>query len=90
MTEFNRYCKVALFLSNSKIATIGKGVKEGAISAVKICKFVFGVQTDAELVASGDAQEYDRVHTYIILPENEMGWRKVLDCDPREPSCEEF
>ena len=90
MTEFNRYCKVALFLSKSQLATLGKGVKEGATSAVKICKFVFGVETDEELVAAGDAQEYHRVHSYIILPENEMGWRKVLGCDPQEHTCEEF
>jgi hypothetical protein len=90
MTQFNRYCKVALFLSKSTLANIGKGVKEGALSAVKICKFVFAVETDEELVAAGDAQEYQRVHSYIVLPENEMGWRKVLDCDPEEPSCEEF
>ena len=90
MTQFNRYCKVALFLSKSKVAAIGKGVKENAAAAVKICKFVFDVETDEELVAAGDEQEYHRVQSYIVLPENEMGWRKTLDCDPQEAACEEF
>ena len=90
MSQFNRYCKVALFLSNSKVASIGKGVKENAATAVKVCKFVFDVETDEELVAAGDEQEYYRVRSYIILPENEIGWRKTLNCDPQEYACEEF
>ena len=92
MAQFNRYCKVALFLSTSKVASIGKGVKESAATAVKVCKFVFAVETDEELLAAGDEQEYHRVQSYIILPEDEieMGWRKTLDCDPQEYSCEEF
>jgi hypothetical protein len=90
MSQFNRYCKVALFLSTSKVKSIGKGVKENAGRAVNICKFVFGVETDEELIAAGDEQEYHRVRSYVILPENEMGWRKTLDCDPQEASCEEF
>jgi len=90
MAQFNRYCKVALFLSKSQSRAVGKGVKESAVQAVNICKFVFGVDTDSELVAAGDEQEYQRVRTYIVLPENEMGWRKTLDCDPEQPSCEEF
>jgi hypothetical protein len=90
MAQFTRYCKVALFLSKSEVASIGTGVKENAATAVKVCKFVFGVETDEDLVAAGDEQEYYRVQSYIVLPENEMGWRKTLDCDPHEPACEEF
>ena len=91
MEKFNRYCKVALFLANSENSkNVGSGVRKGARDAVNICKFVFGVKTDEELVTAGDEQEYQRVQTYILLPENEMGWRKTLDCDPEQPSCEEF
>ena len=91
MEKFNRYCKVALFLANSeKSKNIGSGVRKGARDAVNVCKFVFGVKTDAELVAAGDEQEYQRVQTFITLPEDEMGLRKTLDCDPQEFSCEEF
>ena len=89
MSQFNRYCKVALFLSNSKVKTIGKGVKENAATAVKVCKFVFKVETDEELVAAGDEQEYYRVRSYIITPEDGF-WRQTLPCDPAESACEEF
>jgi hypothetical protein len=89
MSQFNRYCKVALFLSNSKVKSIGKGVKENAATAVKVCKFVFKVETDEELVAAGDEQEYYRVRSYIIKPDENF-WRQSLPCDPQEPACEEF
>ena len=89
MSQFNRYCKVALFLSNSKTKAIGKGVKESAATAVKVCKFVFKVETDKELVAAGDEQEYYRVRSYIITPDDSF-WRQSLPCDPGEPACEEF
>ena len=89
MSQFNRYCKVALFLSNSKVKAIGKGVKENAATAVRVCKFVFKVETDEELVAAGDEQEYYRVRSYIIKPEDSF-WRRSLPCDPDQPACEEF
>ena len=89
MSQFNRYCKVALFLSTSKVKSIGKGVKENAATAVRVCKFVFKVETDEELVAAGDEQEYYRVRSYIIKPEDSF-WRRSLPCDPAEPACEEF
>jgi len=90
MSQFNRYCKVALFLSRSTHKAVGKVVQKNAASAVKICKFVFNVETDDELVAAGDQQEYYRVRSYIMLPGDPPGWREKLDCDPQEPSCEEF
>ena len=89
MSQFNRYCKVALFLSNSKVKAIGKGVKENAATAVRVCKFVFKVETDEELVAAGDEQEYYRVRSYIIKPDDSF-WRQSLPCDPDQPACEEF
>ena len=90
MSQFNRYCKVALFLSKGKKGVVGKGVRENANTAVKICKFVFNVDTDDELIAAGDEQEYYRVRSYIVPATESPGWRKQLDCDPQEPSCEEF
>ena len=90
MSQFNRYCKVALFLSNSKVKTIGKGVKENAATAVRVCKFVFKVETDEELVAAGDEQEYYRVRSYIIQKPSSGFWRQSLPCDPAESACEEF
>jgi hypothetical protein len=91
MSTFNRYCKVALFLSKSSHKSVGKVVQKNASAAVKVCKFVFSVETDEELVTAGDEQEYYRVRSYIITPdEHSRGWRKILDCDPAEYACEEF
>ena len=91
MSTFNRYCKVALFLSKSTNKAVGKMVQKNATAAVKVCKFVFDVDTDDELVAAGDEQEYYRVRSYIITDPSENGfWRKSLPCDPLQPACEEF
>ena len=91
MSTFNRYCKVALFLSKSDHKSVGKVVQKNAAAAVKVCKFVFDVETDEDLIAAGDEQEYYRVRTYIIKPdETNNGWRHTLDCDPLQPACEEF
>tara|TARA_R100001015_G_C4468833_1_gene53200 strand:+ start:112 stop:549 length:438 start_codon:yes stop_codon:yes gene_type:complete len=89
MSTFNRYCKVALFLSKSTNKAVGKVVQKNATAAVKVCKFVFKVETDEELVAAGDEQEYHRVRSYIITPD-EGFWRHSLPCDPAESACEEF
>jgi len=101
MAKFNRYCKVALFLANSENKKeVGSGVRKGARDAVNICKFVFNVNTDAELVAAGDEQEHYRsisptekhqVAEHLLIkdgPPND--WQQPLDCDPNEPTCEEF
>jgi len=91
MTTFNRYCKVALFLSQSVNKSVGKVVQKNAAAAVKVCKFVFDVDTDEELVEAGDKQEYYRVRSYIIPNPSEDGfWRQSLPCDPDQPACEEF
>ena len=91
MEKFNRYCKVALFLANSENKKeVGSGVRKGARDAVNVCKFVFGVKTDDELVSAGDKQEYYRVRSYV-LPESDLrqGWIRP-NCDPAEIHCEEF
>jgi len=89
MSKFTRYCKVALFLSKSTV--IDKKVKRAGADAVKVCKFVFNVESDQDLIAAGDLQEYHRVRSYIILDPDKQGfWRETLDCDPAELSCEEF
>jgi|TARA_E500000305_G_scaffold18247_2_gene13457 hypothetical protein len=91
MEKFNRYCKVALFLANSENSKeVGSGVRKGARDAVNVCKFVFGVKTDDELVTAGDEQEYYRVRSYILKePDLNQGWIRP-NCDPAEIHCEEF
>ena len=91
MSQFTRYCKVALFLSRSKPNIIPANVRKNSRTAVDVCKFVFGVENDDDLIAAGDEQEYYRVRSYIILnPSENTFWRRSLPCDPAEHSCEEF
>lgn len=91
MDRFNRYCKVALFLAKSEnTEAVGSKVKEGARNAVNICKFVFSVNTDEELIAAGDQQDYYKVRSYLVpAPPENGGWNHPL-CDPSEMGCEEF
>ena len=91
MDKFARYCKVALFLANSEnTKEVGTGVRKGARDAVNVCKFVFDVTTDKDLLSAGDYQDYYKVRSYIYKdPRNNGGWNPPL-CDPAEIHCEEF
>ena len=89
MEKFTRYCKVALFLH--RVNTINdKKVKDLSGRAGNVCKFVFGVQTEEQLLSVADLNEgYHKVRHYIIKPEDSF-WRRSLPCDPAEATCEEF
>jgi hypothetical protein len=91
MDKFTRYCKVALFLANSEnTKEVGSGVRKGARDAVNVCKFVFDVTTDQDLLSAGDQQDYYKVRSYIVKdPYNNGGWHHP-QCDPAEIHCEEF
>ena len=91
MEKFNRYCKVALFLATSKnLKAVGAGIRKGARDAVEVCKFVFNVETDDDLLAAADEQDYYKVRSYIIRdPDGNGGWFHP-QCDPAEIHCEEF
>jgi len=91
MEKFARYCKVAVFLATSEnTKAVGSGVRKSARQAADVCKFVFRVETDEELVSAGDAQEYYKVRSYIFTdPDLNGGWIHP-DCDPAEIHCEEF
>ena len=91
MEKFARYCKVAVFLSNSKNTTaVGPGVRKSARQAVDVCKFVFRVETDEQLISAGDNQDYYKVRSYIITEPDLNGFWIRPDCDPAEIHCEEF
>ena len=92
MDKFNRYCKIALFLANSdNKKEVGSGVRKGARDAVNVCKFVFDVETDADLLAAGDRQDYYKVRSYVLpAPSDEPGSWNPPQCDPAEIHCEEF
>ena len=91
MDRFNRYCKVALFLAKSEnTEAVGSKVKEGARNAVNICKFVFSVDTDEELIAAGDQPYYYKARSYRVPDlSRDGGWDPPM-CDPHEIHCEEF
>jgi hypothetical protein len=91
MDTFNRYCKVALFLAQSENKKeVGSGVRRKARDAVNICKFVFNVETDDDLVVAGDKQDYYRVRSYFVPDPSENGGWNHPTCDPDEMGCEEF
>ena len=90
MEKFTRYCKVALFLHRGDTVD-DKKIKEIAQRGVNVCKFVFGVQTEEQLLSVSDLNEgYHKVRHYIIRNPTENGWLSPLDCDPLQPTCEEF
>jgi hypothetical protein len=91
MEKFGRYCKVAVFLANSEnVKAVGSGVRKSARQAVDVCKFVFRVETDEQLVSAGDSQDLYKVRSYIITdPDANGGWIHP-NCDPAEIHCEEF
>ncbi len=89
MEKFTRYCKVALFLHRGDTIN-DKKVKELSHRAVNVCKFVFGVQTEDQLLSVSDLNEgYHKVRHYIIKP-GDTFWQQSLPCDPAQPACEEF
>tara|TARA_Y100000592_G_scaffold100962_1_gene184101 strand:+ start:3930 stop:4367 length:438 start_codon:yes stop_codon:yes gene_type:complete len=92
MGKFTRYCKVALFLHRGD-AVPDKKIKQAAKQAVNICKFVFGVESEDQLLSVSDLnQGYHKVRHYISPSpnNNKTFWRESLPCDPDQPSCEEF
>ena len=77
MEKFTRYCKVALFLHRGNTIN-DKKVKELSKRAVNVCMFVFGAQSEEQLVSISDLNEgYHKVRHYIILPEDSF-WRRTL------------
>ncbi len=88
MKRFDRYCRVALFIYNSDLKD--KKAKGIAKEAVRVCKYVFRVQSDEELLSVGELErEYNKVRHYITTPKDTF-WRESLPCDPAEYTCEEF
>jgi len=88
MQEFNRFCKVLVFA----VHRTDKNTKtyESIQNKLGVCRFVFGVENDNELLSSGPDDAYYKVRQYIIPNPSENGWMMPLDCDPDQPSCEEF
>ena len=79
MQEFNRFCKV---LAAAQFINKDLQAQESIKNRLGVCRFVFGVTTNRELLSAAGPH-----HLPAMI---EMGWQIPLDCDPAEPTCEEF
>jgi len=86
MEEFNRYCMMMVFADRKETKP---KVKEDIQRRINLCKFVFGVPRDQDLmshlesrtpVSGNDA--WRRVYYDF--------WNPPISCDPTEIHCEEF
>jgi hypothetical protein len=87
MQEFNRFCKVLIFAERTNK---NPAIQESIARRLGICRFVFGAENNTELLSAGPDDNLYKVQHFLDqdLPVN--GWRTPLDCDPSEPTCEEF
>ena len=85
MEEFNRYCMMMVFADRNEG---NPKVKEDIKRRLNLCKFVFGVPRDQDLMS--------HLQTMDVQPHS--AWREVyndfwnhpVSCDPSEIHCEEF
>jgi len=86
MEEFNRYCMMMVFADRKET---DPKVKEDIQRRINLCKYVFGVPRDQDLmshlesntpVSGNDA--WRRVYYDF--------WNPPISCDPAEIHCEEF
>ena len=86
MERYQRFCKVIAFgVLNKEPKSLNNKHVPGLLVG---CRFVFGVNTNSDLLYPFTAQAYPFPKT--VEREIEMGWQTPLDCDPSEPTCEEF
>ena len=86
MEEFNRYCMMMVFADRNEK---DPKVKEDIQRRLNLCKYVFGVPRDQDLMS----------HLESTTPaKGNDAWRRVyhdfwnhpISCDPSEIHCEEF
>ena len=87
MQDFNRFCKVLIFAARTNK---DPAAQESSKNRLGVCRLVFGVDTNRELLSAGPETNFHKVRTYYISNPAEMGWQTPLDCDPAQPTCEEF
>ena len=85
MQDFNRFCKVLIFAARTNK---DPSAQESIKNRLGVCRFVFGVETTEDRLSAGPDSNFHKVRTYYIPVE--MGWQIPLDCDPSQPTCEEF
>lgn len=85
MKEFNRYCIMMVFADRK---TKDPKIREDIKRRVNLCKYVFGVPRDQDLMS----------HLENKSPKPHNAWRQVyhdfwnppISCNPVEVHCEEF
>ncbi len=86
MSRYHRFCKViAIGVLNQDPKSLNNKHVPGLLRG---CRFVFGVNTNSDLVAPFTAQAYPFPDSVTLGAA--QGWHPPPDCDPAEPTCEEF
>ena len=85
MKEFNRYCMMMVFADRKEDSP---KVKEDIERRLNLCKFVFGVPRDQDLMSHLQTMEV-RPHSAWRQVYNDF-WNLPVSCDPSEVHCEEF
>ena len=85
MEEFNRYCMMMVFADRNED---NPKVKEDIQRRLNLCKFVFGVPRDQDLMSHLQNMEV-RPHSAWRQVYNDF-WNHPVSCDPSEVHCEEF
>ena len=83
MEEFNRYCMMMVFADRNE-----DNPKEDIQRRLNLCKFVFGVPRDQDLMSHLQNMEV-RPHSAWRQVYNDF-WNHPVSCDPSEVHCEEF
>jgi len=89
MEEFNRYCMMMVFADRKEK---DPKVREDIARRINLCKFVFGVSEDEDLMSTIDQnkKELYKVRSYTE-PIRSGAWYPPMGCDPAEEmGCEEF
>ncbi len=85
MEEFNRYCMMMVFADRNEA---NPKIKEDIQRRLNLCKFVFGVPRDQDLMSHLQNMEV-RPHSAWRQVYNDF-WNHPVSCDPSEVHCEEF
>ena len=85
MEEFNRYCMMMVFADRKEE---NPKVKEDIQRRLNLCKFVFGVPRDQDLMSHLENKEISGVNAWRQVYHD--FWNPPISCDPAEIHCEEF
>ncbi len=85
MEEFNRYCMMMVFADRKEK---DPKVLEDIKRRVNLCKFVFGVPRDQDLMSHLENKNTEGTNPWRQVYHD--FWNPPISCDPSEIHCEEF